>query len=417
MAAKFIPLTNTQVKQAKPDPLRVVKLSDGGGLQLLIKPSGSKIWHLRYMKPVTNKQTTLSLGSYPSVSLAKAREKRVEVKSLVADGIDPINFRNELAENKRIEHSNSFRAVFDEWFEIKEAKIQPKQSKLIIRAFENHLFKSLGKVPISQLKPPQVIKVIRKVEEQGKFDLTKRLCARVNEVMKFAVFTGRISYNPLTDITEAFIKVKSIPNPAVPPEKLPWLLDVIRDGDMKVITRCLIKWQLNTMVRPKEAAMAEWSEIDFEKKLWIIPAVRMGKTKRSHSVPLTSQALELLDKLKPLTGSDTYIFASFRKVSGHVHQETVNKALRRMGLGGIQSAHGFRSVASTTLNEKGFNVDLIETSLAHRDKNQIRQVYNRADYIDRRREMMQWWSDHIDQCSKGVYNLLGTVPALKLVNG
>jgi len=415
MAAKFTPLTNTQVKQAKHDSSRVKKLSDGGGLQLLIKPNGSKIWHLRYMKPVTNKQTTLSLGTYPAVSLAKAREKRAEAKTLLADGIDPKNFRDELAETKRIQHSNSFKAIFDEWFAVKASQIKSKQSKLIQRSFENHLFNDLGRIPISELKPPKVIQVVRKVEKQGKFDLTKRLCARINEVMNFAVSTGRIAYNPLTGITTAFIKVKATPNPAVLPEKLPWLLNTVREGEMKRNTRYLILWQLHTMVRPSEAAKAEWSEIDFEKQLWSIPAQRMKKD-RDHLVPLTKQAINILSQLKVLTAGEKYIFASFRKANGHVHQETVNKAFRRMGLGSIQTAHGLRAIASTTLNEKGFDFDVIETALAHLDKDQVRRVYNRADYLERRRIMMAWWSDHIDRCSMGIYKLSETPPALKLVN-
>lgn len=405
--ARTTPLSDTQVKQAKPDKSKVRKLSDGDGLQLLIKPSGVKIWHLRYIKPITKKQTTLSLGSYPAMTLAKAREKRAEARALLADDIDPKNYREEIEAKKLMEFSNSFKSVFDEWFAVKETIVAPKQSKLILRAFENYLFKELGAKPISELKPQQVIEVIRKVEKQGKHDLTKRLCARINEVMNYAANTGRIEYNPLTGITGAFKKVKATPNPAVKPEQLPWLLKVINAAELKKVTRCLIEWQLHTMVRPKEASQAKWSDIDLSKGLWAIPAETM-KMDKPHLVPLTEQTIALLDILKPISGNNKYMFPSFGRAKGHINSETVNKAFRRMELGGIQTAHGLRSVASTTLNEQGFDYDVIESALAHLDDNQVRRAYNRTDYMERRRKLMAWWSNHIEECATGNFSLSGT---------
>jgi integrase len=405
--ARTTPLSDTQVKQAKPDKSKARKLSDGDGLHLLIKPSGVKIWHLRYIKPITKKQTTLSLGSYPAMTLAKAREKRAEARALLADDIDPKNYREEIEAKKLMEFSNSFKSVFDEWFAVKETIVAPKQSKLILRAFENYLFKELGAKPISELKPQQVIEVIRKVEKQGKYDLTKRLCARINEVMNYAANTGRIEFNPLSGITGAFKKVKATPNPAVKPEQLPWLLKVINAAELKKVTRCLIEWQLHTMVRPKEASQAKWSDIDLSKRLWTIPAETM-KMDKPHLVPLTEQTMALLGVLKPISGDKKYIFPSFGRAKGHINSETVNKAFRRMELGGIQTAHGLRSVASTTLNEQGHDYDLIESALAHLDENQVRRAYNRTDYMERRRKVMEWWSNHIEECATGNFSLSGT---------
>lgn len=407
MAARTTPLTDTQIKQAKVDCNKIIKLADGEGLQLLVKPSGSKIWHLRYTNPITKNKTTLSLGSYPSVSLANARAQRKEARVLLAQDIDPKKHREEEAQKKRFALNNSFKSVFDEWFAIKETNVAIKQSKLIKRAFENHLFKELGAVPIGELKPQHVIEVVKKVEAQGKNDLAKRLCSRINEVMNYAANTGRIGLNPLSGITSAFKKVKAKSHPAITPDKLPWLLRLINDAELKRVTRCLIEWQLHTITRSNEAASAKWQDIDLNKKLWSIPADVM-KTDKPHLIPLTEQALTLLEILKPITGDGEYLFPSFQSGKGHINKETVNKAFRRMGLHNIQTAHGLRSVASSTLNEQGHDYDVIESALAHLDDNQVRRSYNRTDYMERRKKLMNWWSSHIEECSTGNFSLSGT---------
>ena len=406
MAARTTPLTATQIKQAKPDSAKTIKLADGEGLQLLVKPSGSKIWHLRYTNPITKNKTTLSFGSYPSISLVNARTQRKEARELLAQGIDPKKHREEEEQKKRFALNNSFKSVFDEWFSIKETNVAIKQSKLIKRAFENHLFKELGAVPIGELKPQHVIEVVKKVEAQGKNDLAKRLCSRINEVMNYAANTGRIGLNPLSGITSAFKKVKAKSHPAISPDKLPWLLKLINDSELKKVTRCLIEWQLHTITRSNEAASAKWADIDIDKKLWLIPADVM-KMDKPHMIPLTIQVLTLLEVLRPITGESEYLFPSFQRSKGHINKETVNKAFRRMGLQYIQTAHGLRSVASSTLNEQGHDYDVIESALAHLDDNQVRRAYNRTDYMERRKKLMQWWSDHIEECATGNFLLSG----------
>ena len=407
MAAKTKPLTDTQIKQTKPVFDKTLILADGDGLRLLIKPSSSKIWHLRYTNPITKNKTTMSLGSYPSVTLANARSQRKKARELIANGIDPKRHREEEIRKAKFELTNSFKSVFDEWFSIKESNVAPKQSKLIKRAFENHLFKYLGAMPIGELKPQYVIEVIKKVEQQGKSDLAKRLCSRVNEVMTYAANTGRITFNPLTGIISAFKKVKHKPHPAVTPDKLPWLLKIINDSQVKKVTRCLIEWQLHTITRSNEATTTKWKDIDLDKKLWSIPADVM-KMDKPHLIPLTEQAISLLEIIRPITGYAEYVFPSFHYGKGHINEETVNKAFRRMGLQDIQTAHGLRSVASTTLNEQGHDYDVIESALAHLDDNQVRRAYNRTDYMERRRKLMVWWSNHIEQCATGNFSLTGT---------
>ncbi|MDO6508839.1 integrase domain-containing protein [Colwellia sp. 4_MG-2023] len=413
MAARTNPLTDTQIKQAKGNSNKTIKLADGEGLQLLIKPSGSKIWHLRYTNPITKNKTTLSFGSYPSVSLANARTQRKEARELLAQNIDPKKHREEELQKKRFALNNSFKSVFDEWFAIKETNVAIKQSKLIKRAFENHLFKELGAIPIGELKPQRVIEVVKKVEAQGKNDLAKRLCSRINEVMNYAANTGRIGLNPLSGITSAFKKVKAKSHPAITPDRLPWLLQLINNAELKRVTRCLIEWQLHTITRSNEAASTKWADIDINKKLWTIPADVM-KMDKPHLIPLSEQTLNLLEVLKPLTGDGVYVFPSFVHGQGHINKETVNKAFRRMGLHNVQTAHGLRSVASSTLNEQGHDYDVIESALAHLDENQVRRAYNRTDYMERRRKLMAWWSNHIQECSTGNFSLSG-LKHLKIV--
>jgi integrase len=407
MAARTTPLTDTQIKQAKPELDKILKLADGEGLQLLVKPSGSKIWHLRYTNPITKNKTTLSFGSYPSISLANARAQRKEARELLAQDIDPKKHREEEKQKKRFALNNSFKSVFDEWFAIKETNVAAKQSKLIKRAFENYLFKELGGIPIAELKPQHVIEVVKKVEAQGKSDLAKRLCSRINEVMTYAANTGRINSNPLSGITSAFKKVKAKSHPAITPEQLPWLLKLINGAELKRVTRCLIEWQLHTITRSNESASAKWADIDLDKKLWVIPSDVM-KMDKPHLVPLTLQALSLLEVLRPMTGDSEYLFPSFQSGKGHINKETVNKAFRRMGLKDVQTAHGLRSVASSTLNEQGHDYDVIESALAHLDDNQVRRAYNRTDYMERRRKLMDWWSNHIEDCATGDFSLSGT---------
>lgn len=418
MARKTTTLSDTQIKKAKAKD-KEYNLSDGDGLQLRVKPNGSKLWLFNYYRPYTKKRANLSIGAYPEITLAAARIKRQAARELLANNIDPQEQRIQQEESKRLELGHTFKAVLTEWFEIKKASISERQATKILQSFNNHLIPELGNRPITTLTPRRVIDIIKKVEQQNKFELAKRLCARINEVMNYAANTGLIDINPLTGITKAFKNPITKHQPAVEPEKLPWLLGVIAKADITIITRYLIEWQLNTIVRPNEAAGAMWSEIDLEHKCWNIPKERMkGKKEKRlpHVVPLSEQMLVLLSELKRLTGNSDYLFPSRNNVLNHVNRETVNKALNRMGLQGIQSAHGFRGVASTTLNEKAFNPDHIEKILAHVDRNEVRRAYNGAIYLDERRKIMAWWSNHIDQCKKGIFNLSGSVTYLKQVN-
>jgi integrase len=406
MARKTTQLTNTEVKQAKPRD-KEYSLADGEGLYLRIKPNGSKLWLFNYQHPVTKKRNNLSLGSYPALSIAKARELRKAAREQLANKIDPKSQREEIQAKKLIEQQNTLRAVTLLWLETKKARVSPGQVINITNSFKNHIFPKLGVKPINELTAPMVIAVIKKVENKGSFDLAKRLCARINEVMKFAVNTGMLESNVLTGIGSMFAPPVVTHRATVKPEQLSWLLKKINIANIKIVTRCLIEWQMHSMVRPSEAAGATWQEIDLDKGVWKIPAERM-KMKLPHLVPLTAQMLKILELLKSFHSHSNYLFPSYKHSQGHLHKETVNNAFKRMGLQGIQTAHGLRSLASTALNDQGFDYDVIEAALAHIDQNEVRRAYNHSDYLVRRKVIMTWWSDHIEQAAIGNISLSAT---------
>lgn len=395
--ARTKPLTNTEIKSAKPKE-KVFKLSDGNGLQLRVKPNGSKSWLLDYYKPHTNKRTSIGLGIYPEVTLADARKKRDEYRALLAKEIDPKEHKDEIARKKSEAALNTFTQVAKNWFEVKQTQVSEKHSIDLWRSIENHLLPPMGNYPINKINAPMTIDILKPIAAKGSLETVKRLCQRLNEVMNFAVNTGLIHANPLTGIRAAFQKPVKENMPTITPEELPQLLNDISYASIKLVTRLLIEWQLHTMVRPSEAAGAKWVEIDFDNKLWTIPAERMKK-KREHIVPLSDQTIEILERLKPLSRHREYLFPADRNPRSHTNEQTANMALKRMGYEKRLVAHGLRALASTTLNQQGFDPDVVEAALAHVDKNEVRRAYNRADYLERRRVMMNWWSEHISACA------------------
>jgi len=400
--AKTNPLTNTEVKQAKPRE-KVYKLSDGKGLQLRVKPNGNKSWLLDYVKPHTAKRSSIGFGGYPEVSLADARKLRDSARQALAKGIDPKEHKDEIKRVQKEKHANTFFHVATNWFEIKKTEIKPDTAKDLWRSLEIHLFPALSKYPISKITAPIVIDELKPIAAKGTLETVKRLSQRLNEIMTYAVNTGLIHANPLTGIRSAFKKPSKKNMPTLTPDELPEFLKTLSYASIKLVTRCLIEWQLHTMVRPSEAAGAKWSEIDLENKLWIIPAERMKKA-REHIVPLTEQSLEILQRLQPISGHREYVFPADRDPKRHANESTANAAIKRMGYHNKLVAHGMRALASTTLNEQGFDGDVIEAALAHVDKNEVRRAYNRAEYLERRQKLMYWWSEHIEEAQHGKFN-------------
>jgi len=405
MARITKPLTNTEVKQAKPKE-RVYNLFDGGGLYLRIKPSGSKLWLFDYSRPHTKKRTSLSFGPYPALSLAGARNKRDAAKELIAKKIDPQEHRDETERQAQIAFANTLEHIASQWLEVKKSTVSPDHAADTWRSLELHIFPRLGKLPIHKITAVKTIDIINPVAAKGSLETVKRLCQRLNEIMDYAVNSGLIAANPLSGISKAFKPPTKQHMPTLAPEQLPLLMSTLATASIKRATRCLIEWQLHTMTRPNEAAGTRWEEINFPDQLWEIPAERM-KSRKPHTIPLTSQTLALLEFMKPLSAKSEFVFPSDRSSKKHMNASTANVALKRMGFDKQLVAHGMRALASTALNEQGFDPDVIESALAHTGKNEVRNAYNRADYLARRRPVMVWWSEHIEKSATGNLNLTG----------
>ncbi|WP_237885443.1 integrase domain-containing protein [Pseudomonas sp. PGPR40] len=399
MCAQTTRLSDRQLKAIKPRDKDYV-LTDGDGLQLRVRVNRSMQWNFNFRHPVTKNRINMALGSYPEVSLAQARKKTVEARELLAQGIDPKAQRNELQEAKRAETEHTFENVATAWFELKKDSVTPAYAEDIWRSLTLHVFPSMKSTPLSEVNAPMVIKLLRPIEAKGSLETVKRVSQRLNEIMTYGVNSGMIFANPLSGIRAVFKKPKKENMAALPADELPELMMEIANASIKRTTRCLIEWQLHTMTRPSEAATTRWADIDFDKRLWTIPPERMKK-RRPHTIPLTEHALSLLETLKPHSAHREYVFPSDRNPRTHANSQTANMALKRMGFQDRLVSHGMRSMASTILNEHGWDPELIEVALAHVDKDEVRSAYNRADYIERRRPMMAWWSEHIQKAATG----------------
>lgn len=399
MCAQAVRLSELKIKSAKPDEKDYV-LFDGGGLQMRVRSNGSKLWNFNYRHPVTKKRINMGLGTFPEVSLAQARKGSIAAREILAQGIDPKEKRDAVLQAKQAETEHTFRNVATEWFELKKDAVTPAYAEDIWRSLTLHVFPDLATTQISAISAPQVINLLRPLETKGSLETVKRLSQRLNEIMTYGVNSGLIHANPLSGIRSVFKKPKKKNMAALAPDELKELMVAIANASIKRTTRFLIEWQLNTMTRPAEAATTCWADIDFEKRIWTIPAERMKK-RRIHIVPLTDQALALLEAIKPYSGNREYVFPADRDPRTHCNSQTANMALKRMGFEGRLVSHGMRSMASTILNEHGWEPELIEVALAHVDKDEVRNAYNRAEYIERRRPMMAWWSDHIQEPATG----------------
>jgi integrase len=393
------PLSSTEVKHAKPQE-KEYSLSDGQGLFLRVRPNGSKNWTLKYQRPFTKKRTNLGFGNFPEVGLADARDLRTEALSLLAQNIDPQEHKAEQKLKNEHAHQNTLEHVTNQWLEVKSSSVSDDHANDTYRSLEIHIFPWLGKLPIHKINAVQTIETLKPLAARGSLETVKRVAQRINEVMLFAVNSGLIHSNPLSGISKAFNPPKKKHYPTLKPEELPELMKALSYASITITTRILIEWQLHTMIRPSEAAGARWDEINLLDKVWRIPAKRMKK-KRDHAVPLTPQAIELLEYIRPISGRSEYVFPSERNNNKSRHSQTANMAIKRMGFKGRLVAHGMRALASTTLNDQGHNPEMIEYALAHVDKNETRDSYNHAEYLERRRVMMCWWSDWIEQAASG----------------
>ncbi|MCG3101856.1 integrase domain-containing protein [Enterobacter sp. DRP3] len=393
MARTTRPLTNTEVLRAKAID-KDLTLHDGDGLFLLVKTSGKKLWRFRYLRPATKQRTMMGLGAFPSLSLADARSLRADYLALLANKIDPQIQAEAAEEEQQIALESIFSTVAANWFKLKSKSVTPDYAKDIWRSLEKDVFPAIGEIPVQQIKARTLVEALEPIKARGALETVRRLVQRINEIMIYAVNTGLIDANPASGVGMAFEKPKKQNMPTLRPEELPKLMRSQVMSNLSVTTRCLIEWQLLTLVRPSEASGTRWAEIDLEAKLWTIPAERM-KAKREHIVPLSLQALEILDVMKPISAHREHVFPSRNDPKQPMNSQTANAALKRIGYGGKLVAHGLRSIASTAMNEAGLNSDVIEAALAHIEKNEVRRAYNRSTYLEKRKGLMNWWGNFI----------------------
>ncbi|MCH7672070.1 MAG: tyrosine-type recombinase/integrase [Proteobacteria bacterium] len=409
------PLSATQVRQAKPKPRdnpREYNLAGGKGLYLRVKPSGTKLWLFNYQKPYTKQRSNISIGTYPEVSLADAEAERNNFRSLLAQDIDPREHRSEEEQKEADAYSNTLNSVAKQWLKVKEDDLSEIYLLKISNGLNKYILPKLGKMPVHKITPQKAIKVITPVAAAGKMETVKKLCRWLNEIMVFAANTGFIQANPLSGIRKGFKDKMSENFQTIDPDELPEFMTTLEAASIKLITKLLIEWQLHTMIRPAEAAGTRWQEIDFDKRLWEIPHWRMKgrknprkkKTHVSHFVPLSNQAIKILETMKPISGNRTnaeYVFPSDIDPRKPRNSQSANMAIKRMGFKGRLHSHGLRHLASTILNEKEFNPAIVEVALAHLDASSIKGTYDHAQYLEQRRAMMHWWSDHIEEAATG----------------
>lgn len=396
-----MPLTVTACKNAKPrEDGKPLRLSDEKGMYLEVMPTGAKYWRLKYR--FNGKEKRLALGVFPEVGLADARDKREEARRLLSEGIDPSEHRKVAKASTQLNSENSFEAVAREWF----AKYLPtwvaSHADKIMRRFERDLFPWLGSRPIAAIEAPELLSCLQRIEHRGAIETAHRAMQNAGQVFRYAIATGRAQRNPAADLVGALTPVVKTSFPTITdPAKIAELLRAIDGYQGTLVTQCALKLAPLVFVRPGELRKAEWREIDLDNALWVIPAERM-KMREKHIVPLPSQAVELLRELHALTGHNRYVFPGARTNSRPMSENTVNAALRRLGYDkDSMTGHGFRHMASTLLNEQGWNRDAIERQMAHAERNSIRATYNYAEYLPERVRMMQSWADYLDALKRG----------------
>jgi len=402
-----MPLTDVACKNAKPRE-KPYKLSDGGGLYLLIqpggakKPSGPKWWRLKYR--FDGKEQSLSLGVYPDVGLKTARERRDEARKLLAEGINPGDHRKAVKVAKTISRGNTFEVVTQEWLENRQVIWSPSYRDKIFRRLEKDCFPWVGKRPIADITAQELLAVLRRVEKRGVRETAHRELQYCGQVFRYAIVTGRAKYDVSRDLQGALLPIVKGHHAAITdPVEFGAFLKVCRDYQGGHVVRCALQLAPLVLLRPGELRYAEWAEIDFENAQWNIPAKRMKmKTQGAHIVPLSRQAIAILKELKPLTGRGQYIFPSIRTHQRPMSDNTVNAALRRLGYDkDTMTGHGFRATARTIMDEVlGIRPDFIEHQLHHAVKDPNGRAYNRTSHLPERRDMMQKWADYLDGLAK-----------------
>ncbi|CQJ60116.1 TPA: tyrosine-type recombinase/integrase [Yersinia enterocolitica] len=389
-------LTARQVDTAKPKD-KPYKLSDGGGLYLEVTTNGSRYWRLKYR--YAGKEKRLAFGVYPEVSLAEAREKRDAAKKVLSIGSDPGEVKKAEKIAQRLNFGNTFEAIAREWHQHKADRWSLRYRDEIIDTFEKDIFPYIGKRPIIEIKPMDLLEVLRRMEKRGALEKMRKVRQRCGEVFRYAIVTGRAEYNPAPDLASALATPKKEHFPFLTASELPHFLNDLAGYTGSIITKNATQIIMLTGVRTQELRFARWENIDFEKRLWEIPAEVM-KMKRPHIVPLSEQVITLFKQLEPISRHHPLVFIGRNDPRKPISKESVNQVIELLGYKGRLTGHGFRHTMSTILHEQGFNSAWIETQLAHVDKNAIRGTYNHAQYLEGRKEMMQWYATYIESLAE-----------------
>ena len=391
-------LSDAKARNAKPRP-KPYKIADGEGLFLLVTPSGGKYWRLKYF--FGGKEKLLALGIYPDVSLVEAREQRAEARKTLASGSDPGEVKKEAKRLATVKIANTFEVVAREWFENHKHEWASKTARVALSRLETYIFPTLGLRPIADITAPEVLGMLRTVECKGILDTAHRVMNISGQVFMYAIATGRAERNPIPDLRGA-LKTPVVKHRSFLKEnELPQFLEKLGAYDGTPQTRLALRFLLLTFVRTNELRAAQWTEIDWKRAEWRIPAERM-KMKELHIVPLSKQTIAVLRELEKNSGGRQYVFPNEHTPATFMSENTMLYALYRMGYHSRATGHGFRSTASTILNEHGFRADVIERQLAHTERNNVRAAYNHAQYLPERRQMMQWWADYLDEVAARV---------------
>jgi len=394
-----MPLTDAKIKAAKPKA-KEYTLNDGEGLSLVVNSKGRKWWRFRYQ--MNGKRTMLSLGAYPYISLQEARLKRGELKTQMAKGHDPSRKRKE--EKRRASASEAFEAIAREWFgkQVRSGWSE-RHAKTTMERMKKNIFPFIGDRPISGLGVEDMLGVVLRCEKRGAVETARRIRQIMSQVFRYAVAAGRAERDPAADIKGAIPPARKVKHHAsiTDPNKIKKLLQAIDAFDGTLVVHCALRFAPLVFVRPGELRHADWSEINLETNEWRIPAEKM-KGGSPHIIPLSNQAVEVLKEVHGLTGPSGYVFPSIRTAARPMSENTINVSLRRLGYDKTEmTGHGFRSMASTLLNEHGWNRDAIERQLAHTPKDKVRASYNYAEHLPERKRIMQAWADYLDSLKDG----------------
>ena len=387
-----MPLTDIAIRTAKLKD-KPYKLSDAGGLYLLIQPNGSKYWRLKYR--FAGKEKLLSIGVYPVINLSEAREKSLDAKKLLANNIDPSQTKKKDKLNQLINTEHSFETIAHDWHNNQKQRWSVGHATSIYKRLQADILPLLGSKQINEIKAPELLTVLRLIEARGAIDIAHRALQTCGQIFRYAIATGKAERDISGDLRGALKTRKKENYSHLKANELPEFLDKLQKYDGDLQTKLAFKLLMLTFTRTGEIRGARWEEIDFERKEWRIPAHRM-KMGELHIVPLSAQAIEVLKVLQPINGHKEHLFPNRNKPMTFISENTLLYAIYRMGYHSRTTVHGFRATASTILNEHGFKPDVIERQLAHSERNKVRASYNHAQYLPERREMMQWWGDYLD---------------------